>query len=50
VFSDSQAENRAALARLADRLATEGAKVTAIVPSHSGVLADGLAPLRRFEP
>jgi glyoxylase-like metal-dependent hydrolase (beta-lactamase superfamily II) len=48
IFSDSQAENRASLARLGRRLAREGVSVRAIVPSHSGMLADGLAPLTRF--
>jgi glyoxylase-like metal-dependent hydrolase (beta-lactamase superfamily II) len=44
IFSDSQSENRAALARLAQRLADDGVTVTAIVPAHSGTAA-GLAPL-----
>ena len=47
IFSDSQAENRASLVRLEQRLIADGAKVTAIVPSHSGT-ADGLAPLTDF--
>ena len=47
IFSDSQAENRASLVRLEQRLIADGAKVMAIVPSHSGT-ADGLAPLTDF--
>jgi glyoxylase-like metal-dependent hydrolase (beta-lactamase superfamily II) len=47
LFSDSQAENRASLARLEQRLIADGAAVTAIVPSHSGAAA-GLTPLTDF--
>lgn len=47
VFSDSQAENRASLVRLEQRLTADGANVTTIVPSHSGT-TDGLAPLTAF--
>ena len=47
IFSDSQAENRASLVRLEQRLIADGADVTVIVPSHSGT-ADGLAPLTDF--
>jgi len=47
VFSDSQAENRASLVRLEQRLVADGATVTAIVPAHSGTAA-GLAPLTDF--
>ncbi len=47
LFSDSQAENRASLSRLAQRLTADGATVTAIVPAHSGV-AEGLSPLTTF--
>lgn len=47
IFSDSQAENRASLGRLEQRLVRDGVKVTAIVPSHSGT-ADGMAPLTDF--
>jgi glyoxylase-like metal-dependent hydrolase (beta-lactamase superfamily II) len=47
LFSDSQAENRASLVRLGERLAAEGTTVTAIVPAHSGT-AEGLAPLTSF--
>ena len=47
IFSDSQAENRASLVRLEQRLIADGANVTAIVPSHSGT-AEGLAPLTDF--
>jgi glyoxylase-like metal-dependent hydrolase (beta-lactamase superfamily II) len=37
VFSDSQAENRASLVRLEQRLVADGTDVAAIVPSHSAV-------------
>jgi glyoxylase-like metal-dependent hydrolase (beta-lactamase superfamily II) len=47
IFSDSQAENRAALARLEQKLVADGVMVTAIVPAHSGA-AEGLAPLSAF--
>jgi glyoxylase-like metal-dependent hydrolase (beta-lactamase superfamily II) len=47
IFSDSQPENRASLVRLEQRLAADGAKVTAIVPAHSGA-ADGIAALSAF--
>lgn len=47
VFSDSQADNRASLKRLEQRLVADGASVTSIVPAHSGT-ADGLAPLSSF--
>ena len=47
IFSDSQAENRASLVRLEQRLIADGAKVMTIVPAHSGT-ADGLAPLTTF--
>lgn len=47
IFSDSQAENRASLVRLEQRLVADGAKVMTIIPSHSGT-ADGLAPLTDF--
>ncbi len=47
IFSDSQAENRASLVRLEQRLVADGAKVMTIIPSHSG-MADGLAPLTDF--
>lgn len=48
VFSDSRAENRASLVRLYRRLVAEEAAVKAIVFAHSGVLAEGLAPLAAF--
>jgi hydroxyacylglutathione hydrolase len=48
VFSDSQAEDRASLVRLEQRLAQEATPVKAIVFAHSGALADGLAPLTAF--
>ncbi len=44
IFSDSQAENRASLARLHQQLVQDGTTVTALVPSHSGD-TDGLAAL-----
>jgi glyoxylase-like metal-dependent hydrolase (beta-lactamase superfamily II) len=47
VFSDSQPENRASLARLEQRLVSDGVKVTAMVPAHSGA-SDGLAALTAF--
>lgn len=47
IFSDSQTENRAALARLERRIVTEREDVKFIVPSHSGYTT-GLAPLTDF--
>jgi glyoxylase-like metal-dependent hydrolase (beta-lactamase superfamily II) len=47
VFSESQAENRASLKALAERLRPQAAQVTALVPAHSGVLR-GLGPLLDF--
>ncbi len=47
IFTDSQAENRASLTRLAQQLEADGTEVTAIVPAHSGAV-DGLAPLTSF--
>ena len=47
LFSDSQAENRASLTRLEQRLVADGATVSTIVPSHSGTAA-GLAALTDF--
>lgn len=48
-FSDNGAQNRASLKTLADRLRPEAAKVSALVPAHSGVLS-GLDPLLAFTP
>jgi glyoxylase-like metal-dependent hydrolase (beta-lactamase superfamily II) len=48
VFSDSQAEDRASLVRLEQRLAKEGAVVSVIAFAHSGALSEGLAPLTTF--
>ena len=48
IFSDSQAEDRASLVRLEQRLAREATPVKAIVFAHSGALTDGLAPLTAF--
>ena len=47
IFSDSQAENRASLVRLEQRLVADGASVTAIVPGHSAVQR-GLDQLSAF--
>lgn len=47
VFSDSQADNRASLRRLAERLTQEQETVSAIVPAHSGPV-ESLAPLVAF--
>jgi glyoxylase-like metal-dependent hydrolase (beta-lactamase superfamily II) len=47
IFSDSQPENRASLARLEQQVVADGLSVTAIVPSHSGT-ADGAGPLTAF--
>ena len=48
VFSDSQAEDRASLVRLAKLLAPEAASVKAIACAHSGVLTEGLTPLTAY--
>jgi glyoxylase-like metal-dependent hydrolase (beta-lactamase superfamily II) len=48
IFSDNQAQNRASLAALAERLAREGQEITAIVPAHSAALIEGRAPLDTF--
>jgi hypothetical protein len=48
VFSDSQADDRASLVRLEQRLAKEGADVSVIAFAHSGALFEGLAPLTTF--
>jgi hydroxyacylglutathione hydrolase len=47
IFSDSQADNRASLVRLEQRLVSDGANVRVIIPSHSGT-ASGLAPLTAY--
>lgn len=47
VFSDSQADNRASLVRLEQRLVADGLTVKAIVPAHSGA-AEGIAALTNF--
>jgi glyoxylase-like metal-dependent hydrolase (beta-lactamase superfamily II) len=47
IFSDSQAENRAALVRLEKRLTADGVNVTAMVPAHSGA-ADGVTALTAY--
>jgi hydroxyacylglutathione hydrolase len=47
IFSESQAENRASLVRLSQRLTQEQASVTALVPSHSGD-AGGIAALTAY--
>jgi hydroxyacylglutathione hydrolase len=48
VFSDSQAQDRASLIRLDQRLIKDGSDVKAIEFAHSGVLVKGLAPLTAF--
>jgi glyoxylase-like metal-dependent hydrolase (beta-lactamase superfamily II) len=48
VFTDNQAQDRASLVGLNDRLAADHVPVTALVFAHSGVLTDGLAPLTAF--
>jgi glyoxylase-like metal-dependent hydrolase (beta-lactamase superfamily II) len=48
IFSDSQAEDRASLVGLDQRLQRDGVDVKAIVFAHSGVLTKGLAPLAAF--
>jgi len=47
VFSDNQAENRASLARLEQRIVADGLVVRAIVPAHSGA-AEGVVALTNF--
>jgi glyoxylase-like metal-dependent hydrolase (beta-lactamase superfamily II) len=47
IFSDSQAENRASLVHLEQRLVGDGANVRVIIPSHSGT-ASGLGALTDF--
>ena len=51
IFSDSQAENRAALVRLEQRLVADDASVLAIVPAHSGSVrgSDALTSFARAE-
>ena len=48
MFSDSQAQDRASLAALDERLTRDKADVKAIAFSHSGLLTGGLAPLDAF--
>jgi glyoxylase-like metal-dependent hydrolase (beta-lactamase superfamily II) len=48
VFSDSQAQDRASLVHLDQRLIQDGSDVNAIAFAHSGVLVKGLAPLTTF--
>ena len=48
IFSDSQAQDRASLVDLDQRLRRDGVDVKAIVFAHSGVLTKGLAPLTAF--
>jgi glyoxylase-like metal-dependent hydrolase (beta-lactamase superfamily II) len=47
IFSDSQEENRESLARLEQRLVSDGVNVRVIIPAHSGA-ASGIAPLTAF--
>lgn len=48
IFSDSQGQDRASLAHLAQVLQQEHADVKALVFAHSGVRMEGLAPLVAF--
>ncbi|MGB7218902.1 MAG: MBL fold metallo-hydrolase [Vicinamibacterales bacterium] len=48
IFSDDQAQDRASLVRLTQRLDQEHADVKAIAFAHSGVRTEGLAPLIAF--
>jgi glyoxylase-like metal-dependent hydrolase (beta-lactamase superfamily II) len=48
IFSDSQAQDRASLVHLDQRLMQDGSDVKAIAFAHSGVLVRGLAPLTAF--
>ena len=48
IFSDSQPQDRASLVALDRQLARENVAVKAIAFSHSGVLANGRAPLDAF--
>jgi glyoxylase-like metal-dependent hydrolase (beta-lactamase superfamily II) len=48
VFSDSQAQDRASLIHLDQRLIQDGSDVRAIAFAHSGVLVNELAPLTAF--
>ena len=48
IFSDSQAQDRASLVHLDQRLIQDGSDVKAIAFAHSGVLVKGLAPLTAF--
>jgi glyoxylase-like metal-dependent hydrolase (beta-lactamase superfamily II) len=47
VFSDSQAENRASLVRLEQKLIADGVTVDAIIPAHSGA-SQGMSALTAF--
>jgi glyoxylase-like metal-dependent hydrolase (beta-lactamase superfamily II) len=47
LVTDDRAQNRASLVRLQQRLVTDGVRLAAIVPAHSGSV-DGDAPLVRF--
>jgi glyoxylase-like metal-dependent hydrolase (beta-lactamase superfamily II) len=48
VFSDSQAQDRASLVALDERLTRESVPVKVIAFSHSGLLANGRAPLDAY--
>jgi glyoxylase-like metal-dependent hydrolase (beta-lactamase superfamily II) len=48
IFSDSQEQDRESLVRLAQRLEQDQRAVSSIVFAHSGVLTEGLEPLRTF--
>jgi glyoxylase-like metal-dependent hydrolase (beta-lactamase superfamily II) len=47
IFSDSQAEDRASLARLEQQLVADGVTVKALVPAHSGSV-EGMSALTAF--
>jgi hypothetical protein len=48
IFTDNQAQDRASLVQLDQRLNREGAAVQAIEFAHEGLAAKGLAPLDDF--
>jgi hydroxyacylglutathione hydrolase len=48
IFSDSQAQDRASLVHLDQRLMRDGSDVKAISFAHSGLLVNGLTPLMAF--
>jgi glyoxylase-like metal-dependent hydrolase (beta-lactamase superfamily II) len=48
IFTDDQAQDRASLVALDQRLMRDGANVKAIEFAHEGIVANGLAPLNAF--